>query len=61
MIIWLNPKLSATSPSKAATIINNLSMNLIDYYVQRSSLDEGVEPQANGGRKIPVLNMRNDI
>ena len=27
------------------------SNDMVDF--QRSSLDEGVEPQANGGRKIP--------
>lgn len=44
-----SPKFLLTSPSIAATYL------IFKINVQRSSLDEGVEPQANGGRKIPLL------
>ena len=50
MNTWLNPKYSVTSPRIAAN-------SLYKRNVQRSSPDGRVEPQANGGRKIPFYNI----
>ena len=54
MGIWLNPKYPLTSPCIAAKYL------YIEIHVQRSSLDEGVEPQAYGGRKIPACLKQDD-
>lgn len=57
MRIRLNPKFLSTSLRVAAKyLISIIYKKGGEIYVQRSSLDEGVEPQANGGGKILVLN-----
>ena len=52
MDTWLKPKYLLTSPCIAAKYLNT-TLKGLKINVQRSSLDERVEPEANAGRKIP--------